>query len=221
MARRASTGSRRLPADQRKASIVDAAIALFARAGFSGTTTKAIAQAAGISEATMFQHFATKEELYVAAFNSRTAEQTTPFVARLQEHADRGEDEQLVEAIVRAMFSGFERDRDMQRMLLFAWLEQDRAANNSLWHRIEHYALFDFLRGYIARRQAEGLFRPGDPDLLTLMLIAFPVHHATRVKLYGIEMKHTEDEIARTYARFFLDGARMAPAERHPDRSET
>jgi TetR/AcrR family transcriptional regulator len=199
-----------MPAEQRKASIVDAALALFARAGFNGTTTKAIAQAAGISEATMFQHFATKEELYVEAFGRRTTD-TPAFVAKLQEHADRNEDEQVIEAVVRAMLFSFERDRDLQRMLLYAWLDQDRAANTNLWHRLEHYALFDFLRSYIARRQAEGIFRPGDPDLLTMMLLGFPVHHATRAKLYGIEMEHSEDETASTYARFFLDGARLAP----------
>jgi TetR/AcrR family transcriptional regulator len=205
-----------MPAEQRRESIIDAALALFARAGFSGTTTKAIAQAAGISEATMFQHFASKEELYVAAFNSRTEETTPTFVARLQEYADRNEDEQLIEAIVRAMLDAFEQDRDMHRMLLYAWLDQDRAENTSPWGRMEHYQLFDFLRSYIARRQAQGVFRPGDPDLLTMILIAFPVHQATRVKLYGIETEHSEDQTAATYAHLFLDGVRLAP-RRQPD----
>ena len=39
---------------------------LFAHAGFTGTTTRRIAQAAGVSEALVFQHFPSKAALYEA-----------------------------------------------------------------------------------------------------------------------------------------------------------
>jgi AcrR family transcriptional regulator len=39
---------------------------LFASKGFKGTTTRAIATAAGVSEAIIFRHFETKEDLYNA-----------------------------------------------------------------------------------------------------------------------------------------------------------
>ena len=54
----------RIPAAQRKAAIVEAAMKLFARQGFHGTTTKDLARAAGVSEALIFSHFPTKEALY-------------------------------------------------------------------------------------------------------------------------------------------------------------
>lgn len=50
-------------ADRRQA-IVDIATPLFARRGFAGTTTKEIAEAAGVSEALLFRHFPTKAALY-------------------------------------------------------------------------------------------------------------------------------------------------------------
>ncbi|MBV9829722.1 MAG: helix-turn-helix transcriptional regulator [Alphaproteobacteria bacterium] len=37
---------------------------LFARAGFAGTTTRELAEAAGISEALLFRHFPSKQSLY-------------------------------------------------------------------------------------------------------------------------------------------------------------
>ncbi|HHT01453.1 MAG TPA: helix-turn-helix transcriptional regulator [Firmicutes bacterium] len=40
--------------------IVAAARQLFAQGGFDGTTTAAIAQAAGVAEGTIFRHFRTK-----------------------------------------------------------------------------------------------------------------------------------------------------------------
>ena len=57
---------KRIPQEERRTQIIDAAIALFANKGFKGTTTREIACAAGISEAIIFRHFATKEDLYDA-----------------------------------------------------------------------------------------------------------------------------------------------------------
>jgi AcrR family transcriptional regulator len=54
----------RLDSDERRKAIVAAAVPLFARKGFAGTTTKELAEAAGISEALLFRHFPSKKNLY-------------------------------------------------------------------------------------------------------------------------------------------------------------
>jgi AcrR family transcriptional regulator len=54
----------RLHAEERRVAIVEAAKPLFARHGFTGTTTKQIAHAAGVSEGLVFQHFPSKAALY-------------------------------------------------------------------------------------------------------------------------------------------------------------
>jgi AcrR family transcriptional regulator len=54
----------RLDGDERRKGIVAAAVPLFARKGFAGTTTRELAEAAGISEALLFRHFPTKRQLY-------------------------------------------------------------------------------------------------------------------------------------------------------------
>ncbi len=54
----------RLDSDERRKAIVTAAVPLFARNGFGGTTTKELAEAAGISEALLFRHFPSKKHLY-------------------------------------------------------------------------------------------------------------------------------------------------------------
>src|SRR5579884_4273251 len=54
----------RLDSDERRDAIVRAAVPLFARKGFAGTTTREIAEAAGISEALVFKHFPSKQLLY-------------------------------------------------------------------------------------------------------------------------------------------------------------
>jgi AcrR family transcriptional regulator len=54
----------RLDAEERRRSIVAAALPLFARKGFVRTTTKEIAEAARVSEALVFKHFPSKAALY-------------------------------------------------------------------------------------------------------------------------------------------------------------
>src|SRR5215210_3469870 len=63
--------SARMAGEERRLQILLVAISLFAQKGFRGTTTKEIAQAAGVSEAMVFRHFATKEELYSAILDHK------------------------------------------------------------------------------------------------------------------------------------------------------
>lgn len=54
----------RLDSDERRKTIVAAAVPLFAQKGFAGTTTRELAEAANISEALLFRHFPSKKHLY-------------------------------------------------------------------------------------------------------------------------------------------------------------
>lgn len=55
---------KRMSGPNRKQAIVQVALPLFARHGFDATTTKQLAQAAGVSEALLYRHFPSKESLY-------------------------------------------------------------------------------------------------------------------------------------------------------------
>lgn len=60
------------PADTRHR-IIQAALQLFGKQGYSQTTTRAIAEAAGVNEVTLFRHFGNKKGLLIAcieAFNA-------------------------------------------------------------------------------------------------------------------------------------------------------
>jgi AcrR family transcriptional regulator len=54
----------RLDSDERRKAIVAAAVPLFAKKGFAGTTTRELAEVANISEALLFKHFPSKKHLY-------------------------------------------------------------------------------------------------------------------------------------------------------------
>src|SRR5271154_5520260 len=59
-------GTAKLPGEERRAAIVKAVRRVFAARGFHGTTTRALAEAAGVSEGLLFKHFPNKEALYLA-----------------------------------------------------------------------------------------------------------------------------------------------------------
>src|SRR5438270_5298896 len=56
----------RLSSGERRAAIIRAVRRVFAEKGFVGATTRALADAAGVSEALLFKHFPTKEALFAA-----------------------------------------------------------------------------------------------------------------------------------------------------------
>src|SRR5579884_4066397 len=60
----------RLPGEDRRRQLLEVAVEVFSRKGFAGTKTKDIAAAAGVSEAILFRHFASKEDLYHAILDT-------------------------------------------------------------------------------------------------------------------------------------------------------
>ena len=66
--------AKRLPAEERRRQILDAAVDVFARLGFSAAGTADIAAAAGIGEPTIYRYFANKREVYVAAVRGASDE---------------------------------------------------------------------------------------------------------------------------------------------------
>jgi AcrR family transcriptional regulator len=65
-ARTATRTRRRLPASQRRAVILDAALRVFAARGFHTASMDEIAREAGVSKAVVYDHFPSKQELYAA-----------------------------------------------------------------------------------------------------------------------------------------------------------
>src|SRR3712207_4718904 len=111
----------RLKGEERRRVIIEAALALFSRKGFRGTTTREIAEAAGCNEATIFKYFATKDELYSAILETKaTIEQT---LARAAQAAARKDDLGVFRAVGLEALIQTEQDPSLMRLLLYSALE--------------------------------------------------------------------------------------------------
>jgi AcrR family transcriptional regulator len=74
----------KLSSVERRAAIIQAVRRVFAEKGFDGTTTRELADAAGVSEALLFKHFPNKEALFSAMQASCCDAQTLGRFERLQ-----------------------------------------------------------------------------------------------------------------------------------------
>ncbi len=73
-----------LPAAERREQLLDAAREVFLRSGLKGARVREIAQAAGVNQATLFEHFSSKEDLFSAAV-------VEPLVATMEGARERTE----------------------------------------------------------------------------------------------------------------------------------
>ncbi len=89
---------RRQTAVERRHAVLTAAVTEFARAGFAGTSTEAIAARAGISQPYLFRLFGTKKDLFIATY-ARVGER---IVAEMTGAAEGLEGEEALHAMGRA-----------------------------------------------------------------------------------------------------------------------
>jgi len=77
------TAAPRLNSEERRAAIIKAVQRVFAEKGFDGTTTRELAEEAGVSEALLFKHFPNKEALY-SAMQTSCCHGKDPVIERLR-----------------------------------------------------------------------------------------------------------------------------------------
>jgi AcrR family transcriptional regulator len=103
-----------MPAPLRREAILAAAEEVFARSGYHGASLDDIAQAAGISKALIYEHFASKRELHASLINMYVEE----IFGRLQANAAAGQPgEERLRGGIDAFLSFVEEHREAWRAL--------------------------------------------------------------------------------------------------------
>jgi AcrR family transcriptional regulator len=74
----------KLSSEDRRAAIIKSVRRVFAEKGFDGTTTRELADAAGISEGLLFKHFPKKEALFTAMQEACCSEEDLGIFARIK-----------------------------------------------------------------------------------------------------------------------------------------
>jgi AcrR family transcriptional regulator len=109
-------GRRRLPAHERRVLILDAALRTFAANGYDGAAMDEIAAAAGISKAVVYDHVASKRELYTQLLHGIRDEIERTVEGSLR--APGGSGAERVHAAVDAIFRYVEEHPEASRLLV-------------------------------------------------------------------------------------------------------
>jgi len=204
--------SRRLSAEDRRQQIVQAAIALFARKGFEGTTTKEIALATGVSEALIFRHFPTKQDLYSAIIDHKMRECHHLLLEEVREAMAHRDDRAFFVRLAEEILRMYREDPEFIRLMLFSALE-GHELSRMVYER--HVAgMFEELVAYIARRVRERAFRAVDPRVAARAFVGMVAHHALVRELFDPSerlLKLDDRAAARSFAAIFLDGVARRP----------
>jgi AcrR family transcriptional regulator len=219
----------RLTGEERRREIVRVAVKLFSQHGFRGTTTKEIAQAAGVSEAIIFRHFATKEELYRAIIDHVSCEGGigTPNEI-VSEAISRKDDRAVFEGLAFHALERHEDDKEFHRLLLYAALEGHELAQ-IFWERTV-IQFYEFLSAYILERQRDGAMRDIEPRVIVRTFIGTIIHHSLNNNLWDPQrrlLNISNEEAARSFTDVLLKGIGVPEeGEKHgpsrgPRRSKT
>src|ERR1035437_9737960 len=195
----------RLPASDRRLQLVETALDFFSRKGFSGTTTKEIAAAAGVTEGIIFRHFPTKQDLYHAVLDQHhDSGRLAECIAQWKSCMDRNDDEGLIRAIIERVIEGYRRDLRGHRVLLFAALEGHETALE--YNRQFSLPIFELLCQYVARRQKEGVLRGGDPGAMIGAAYCMAAQYVTMTQMFGFPTKVSDRQIADSFVAIVMHG---------------
>jgi TetR/AcrR family transcriptional regulator len=173
----------RMSATDRRNQLIDVAIDLFSRKGFGGTTTKEIAAAAGVTEAIIFRHFATKQDLYKAILDARcSAPDAQAWFSEAQQFMDANDDEGLFRALIATIIQCGRDDPRFERLMLHAALEGNELA--IMHHNQFALPIGNKLIAYIEKRQQEGAIRQVDPKAIIFAVAGIAHYYAHQKYLH-------------------------------------
>jgi AcrR family transcriptional regulator len=202
----------RMKGDERREQILATAVNLFSRNGFRGTTTKEIAQAAGVSEAMVFRHFANKEALYGAILDDKGCREG---VGRFPwENNDvlikAMEDKDDYTVFFQMGLNALQKHQSsvpFLRLLFYSALEEHDLAERFFGDFIER--IYDFISEYIRVRQADGAFRDIEPRVAVRAFLGMLIHHSLNNILWDKDrrlLNITIEDAAKNFAEVLLHG---------------
>lgn len=199
-----------MAAEDRRQQIVTVAIKLFSQKGFRGTTTKEIALAAGVNEAIIFRHFATKSELYSAIIDQKACAREIPAMeAEIEKYMQLRNDQKIFERIALHILDTHENDEAFLRLLFYSALEGHELAD--LFFRNQVSERYRMVATYIKNRISEGAFRKVDPMIAVRSFFGTILHHAITNRFFNQSLGDQKLNIsncqaAERFTEFFLAG---------------
>jgi len=198
-------------ASEAKNRIVRAAVALFARQGFRGTSTREIARLADVSEVTIFRYFEHKDDIFWCALES-SFDAIRPRLNTLV-RSDRLESpEVMLPEIISVLVDMATLSPELMRLIAVALLEL-RGRGEAIC-RENLTPLFTAITHYLTRTIEKGRVRNVDPALVTAAIALTVMAQPELAKLIeGNPLAVLDSRQAiNTYSSFWMDVLIPEPA---------
>lgn len=188
----------------RRHDILAAAMELFAKNGFRGTTTRDLATQADVNEAIIFRYFNNKEELYRAILEHKAGENRNAHLEELERTAATNDDRKFFETVGRTFLEKHEKDSTFYRLLLFSALEGHQLSDMF----VTSMTARNPIKNYIQKRIDDGAFRKVDPELAARGLVGMFASFVLWQEIFGLKKTHRHDreDVVRTFVSIFLKG---------------
>ncbi|MGB7208590.1 MAG: TetR/AcrR family transcriptional regulator [Pyrinomonadaceae bacterium] len=202
----------RMTGDKRREQILQTAVNLFSHRGFSGTTTKEIARAAGVSEAMVFRHFSTKDALYGAILESKKCQDGLhqfPWEVNpeIQKAIKEKNDFDFFYNFGLQALDKHQADVGFMRLLFYSALEEHELAERFFGEFVAQ--IYDYISQYIDTRQKDGAMREINPRIVVRSFLGMLIHHSLNNILWDKNhrlLRITNEEAASNFANILLTG---------------
>jgi AcrR family transcriptional regulator len=195
---------KRMTGPVRKAQIVKAASKLFSKKGFKGTSTREIAKAARISEATIFKYFHRKEALYSAIIDMSCNDNEGRLL--LKKSIEGKEGQELFKGVASFFIERFSEDPAFARLLMFGALEGRKFTD--IFMGSKGMETVELLADNVRSLIKAGVFKRRDPELSARAFLGMVLHYCTLQEIYGFKRSFDRppEVVAETFVDIFFNG---------------
>ncbi len=142
------------PRSSKSHRILEAAVKVFARKGYTAATVAEVAREAGVADGTIYIYFKSKDDILVHFFRFKAQQVFERFRAAVAAGGDAGA---KLRNLVRAHLSEFQKDPDMALLYMVETHQGRRAAEEQIRTMSKTYQ--DILSEILEQGQQEGLIR--------------------------------------------------------------
>jgi AcrR family transcriptional regulator len=189
--------------------ILKAAQRLFARRGYDGTTTRDLAQAAGVAEGTLFRHFENKKAILVAVATQGWVDILTDLLTELSEMGSY----KAVAQVMRRRMLNMHKNVDMMRVCFM-----EAQFHPDLRDRIQHEVISkmtDVAEAFFQTAMDRGVYRQMNPRTVAQVFLGmFTVAGFSRNTIMDEDASpQAMQAMAEDLADIFLNGVLAKDAD--------
>ncbi len=193
--------------DETRERILRAAAGLIAKQGYARTTTRAIAETAGVNEVTLFRHFGSKRNLLSALIQDRSA---LPNLTDLIANQLTGDYHQDLTLFASVFLNALLQRQDALRLILCEANELPEIRD--VVAQIPKQ-LRTVLTEYLKKKIDEGLLRNLDPELMAQAFLGMFFSHVVAGEFLGgpAAFEQSTDDIITNCVEIFVKGTLNIP----------